>query len=279
MKPKFYFPFILASLLAIAACKKEEETTESVNSDAELITATDNNRGETESNTIFTMSKGGLDRRLGAKTNGTDTFDVPSCAIETLDTLSNPKKYIIDFGQAGCQCFDGKTRKGRLILTWTGNPWDSLSYRQIIADSFFINNVRWSYQHRETNLGRKPPMGHPVMRVEVLDCKIYGADGVVDFKSDRTQELVRGHESPTIFSDDEFMVKGATNGTDRNGNVFTTIITQPLKFRPDCRYFSSGKMELRRNGSEVRTLDYGSGSCDNQATMIIQGKSFPFTLK
>jgi hypothetical protein len=279
MKPKFYYTLILASFLVFVACKKEKETTNSINSTDELITATDNNRGETESNTIFTMSKGGWDRRLGAKTNGTDTFDVPSCAVETLDTLSNPKKYIIDFGQTGCECFDGKTRKGRLILTWTGNPWDSLSQKQIIADSFFINNVRWTYQHRETNLGRKPPMGHPVMRVEVLDCKIMGADGVVDFKSDRTQELVRGHETPMIFSDDEFMVKGATNGSDRKGNVFSTIITQPLKFRPDCRYFTSGKVELRRNNSEVRTLDYGSGNCDNEATMIIQGKSYPFTLK
>lgn len=279
MKPRIHFLLMIALMVIFVACKKEEETGTTFNSDDELITATDNNRGETESNTIYTMSKGGLDRRLGAKTLGTDTLEIPSCATETLDTLSNPRKYIIDFGTSGCVCYDGKTRKGRLTMTWSGNPWDSLSYRQITADSFYINNVRWTYSHKETNLGRKPPMGHPVMQVEVLDCKIFGSDGTVDFKSNRTMELVRGHETPQEHKDDEFMVKGSTNGTDRKGNRFTTDIVMPLKFRPDCRYFSAGRMDLRRNDKDLRTLDYGSGTCDDDAVMIIQGQSYPFKLK
>lgn len=272
---------LLITLIFISGCKKnnEEDSSDSTDSGAELVTAEDNNRGESESNSIFSMSKGGLDRKLGAKTDAGDTLNLPPCATETLDTLSTPRTYTIDFGTTNCLCWDGKNRRGKTIITWSGNMRDSLAVMTITTDSLWVDDVRWLYTHRETNLGRIPPQGNPARLIEVTDCKIFGSEGTVEFTSSRTREHTQGHWTPMDMRDDEFLIRGTTSGKDRNGNTFNTEILMPLKFRTDCKYFSAGSMELRRNGGEVRRLEYGDGNCDNDAVMIIKGKPYPFKLK
>lgn len=273
------YPLYLLILIVftISACKKKETVTETIDSTAELMTAIDQSRGEGESNMIQTMSKGGLDRRLSAKTSGLDSLDIPDCATETFDTLSVPRVYEIDFGTVDCPCWDGKNRRGKIRTTWTGGISDSGTVITTTAIDFYLNNVAWNYTHIERNIGLSP-LGHPMRQVEVTDCKIFGADGTVEYYANRTIEHTKGRNTPDNLSDDEFLIRGETNGKDRKGNSFSSIILKPLKFNNDCRFISAGSIELTRN-QEKRRLEYGEGVCDNKAKMYIKGDAFDYELR
>lgn len=259
------------------ACKKEETVADSIDSTAELMTAIDQSRGEGESNMIQTMSKGGLDRRLSAKTSGLDSLVIPDCATETLDTTSVPRVYEINFGTVDCPCWDGKNRRGKLRTTWTGDVRDSGTVITTTAIDFYLNNVAWVYTHKESNIGLSP-LGHPMRQVEVTDCKILGADGTVEYYAKRTIEHTKGRNTPDNLGDDEFLIRGETNGKDRKGNTFSSLILKPLKFNNDCKFISAGSIELIRN-QEKRRLEYGDGICDNKAKMYIRGEVFDYELR
>jgi len=271
---KFLIPILV--LLFMLACKKEEDIV-AIDSDAEMLTAIDHQRGESESNMIFTMSKGGLDRRLSAKNSGIDSLDLPACATEFLDTLSMPRVYEVDYGNQNCLCWDGKNRRGKIRITWTGNVRDSGTVITTSADSFYLNNIFWSYTHKETNIGRSP-MGHPMKLIEVTECKIFGNDGMVEYTSSRTREHTKGRETPMFLGDDEFLIRGTSQGKDRNGNTFSTQILKPLKFNNDCRFFSAGSLELKRNNKDIRRIEFGHGACDNEAMLYIGGIAYPIKL-
>jgi hypothetical protein len=52
--------------------------------------------------------------------------------------------------------------------------------------------------------------------------------------------------------------------------TFNRTITEPLLIDRSCEYILSGTVELLRNG-ETTTIDYGDGTCDDIATVTING--------
>lgn len=56
-------------------------------------------------------------------------------------------------------------------------------------------------------------------------------------------------------------------------------ITKPLvKEVLGCRYFTQGKIEMQPQGKALRVMDYGDGSCDNDATVTLNNKVFNIKL-
>ncbi|MGK0386731.1 MAG: hypothetical protein ACI849_001349, partial [Patiriisocius sp.] len=63
-----------------------------------------------------------------------------------------------------------------------------------------------------------------------------------------------------------------TNGFTRSGNV-----TEALVAKLSCSYIVSGKLEVRQN-SLSGIIDWGDGSCDNQATIEVNGEVYDIIL-
>ena len=55
-------------------------------------------------------------------------------------------------------------------------------------------------------------------------------------------------------------------------------ITSPLKRDLSCNWISAGTIELQPTGKPLRTIDFGTGTCDNQATVTINGTIYNITL-
>ena len=92
-----------------------------------------------------------------------------------------------------------------------------------------------------------------------------------------------GNGTPLYPLDDVFSIKGETNGTVKRDSVFyqwaaRTLADNPLIKKWTCRWIVKGKVAIRRSNSDVAILDYGTGNCDNKATITVNGAVYEITL-
>ena len=96
----------------------------------------------------------------------------------------------------------------------------------------------------------------------------------------RTRECVEGFDTRANWTDNIYVVTGSWATTFPNGIVHSNVIsaTTPLRIRMNCNYrIVSGMVTITRP-NHTGTLDYGTGTCDNIATMSIDGgAAIPFT--
>jgi hypothetical protein len=83
----------------------------------------------------------------------------------------------------------------------------------------------------------------------------------------------------TDEADDVISITGNSSGKNRLGRTFTTDITSGLIKRSDCKYITSGTLELTPEGLRTRTVDFGNGTCDDDATFTVNGQTISFKLK
>src|SRR5262249_32088485 len=95
--------------------------------------------------------------------------------------------------------------------------------------------------------------------------------------SQRDREWIQGESTLLIF-DDVYSITGSASGTDQNGNPFTVTITNPLIVKVTCPWITEGTLSITHGSLPTATLDYGDGTCDDQATVTINGNTFVITL-
>jgi hypothetical protein len=201
------------------------------------------------------------------------------CATVTVDTFSNPHKITIDFGVANCLCLDGKNRRGKIFRTFTGKYFDQGSVHTITYDNYFIDDNQLKGIKTVANTGANLA-GNLVFTITTLDTlvKANGA-GTVSWSSNRTREMVSGYGTP-IWGDDKYKVTGTASGVRANGFTWSANITKALEIDHSCKYrIVAGEVQMQPQGKALRTLDYGSGTCDNQAVVTINNKTFNINFK
>lgn len=72
---------------------------------------------------------------------------------------------------------------------------------------------------------------------------------------------------------DGYRVLGALNGTFNEAEPFNVGIEKPLLIRPSCPQILEGTLSITPEGRRTRKVDFGSGTCDNQAEVEIAGFS------
>jgi hypothetical protein len=201
------------------------------------------------------------------------------CATVTRDTLSNPKVDIVDFGNTNCLCLDGKNRRGSIVATYTGNIANAGSYRTITYVNFFVDDNELKGNKVLTNNGLNAA-GNVTFTIANTDTLIKPNNaGRVSWLGTRTREYIAGINTP-IKGDDMFKLTGTATGIKANGYSWSANITQPLIIDNSCKYkIKTGVVQLQPQGKALRTIDYGNGTCDNNATITINNKTFTFNFK
>ncbi|MEO6302057.1 MAG: hypothetical protein ABIP51_02680 [Bacteroidia bacterium] len=76
-------------------------------------------------------------------------------------------------------------------------------------------------------------------------------------------------------------VFGTANGVNRVGKKFDVNIPQgsPLIKHKLCQFIDKGILELTPEGFKTRTVDFGNGTCDDDATFTVNGSTVAFKLK
>jgi len=84
----------------------------------------------------------------------------------------------------------------------------------------------------------------------------------------RVREMVEGFDTAAL-SDDAFLISGSQSVVGPKGTI-TSTITTPLSVKADCSHIISGVV-VNTKKNKTATLNYGDGTCDNMATITIDG--------
>lgn len=214
-------------------------------------------------------------------TYGKIADDCPTTTFsEPLGTF--PNTMTIDFG-TGCTSYLGINRSGKVMATFTGPYATAGTVITITTDNYYVNGNKVEGTKTVTNSGLNDA-GNIVFDIIVTDGLITLATGeTISWDAARTREWVEGAGTPEI-EDDAYLISDGTgadyaaSGINRNGTPFTAHIAEPLRKELDCLWITSGVLEVTPDGLLTRSLDYGDGACDDQATLTIGGWSSDITL-
>jgi hypothetical protein len=265
--------FILVAALILTSCKKEH-------ADSNTSVATDYFTAENESDKIIdAVNSIAYDTKIAdnAGLPGDTNNILPSCSALQVGIVNRVITITISFDTTGCACtgWDGRTRSGNIIATWTGNYHDVGSVITITTQNYFVNGVKYDYTETITNKGLNTA-GNLLYNVNVSSAVLTFSDSTkINWTSTRTREWVAGANTPNTL-DDEFSTTGSSQGIDRAGTPFTATITSPLVVKVGCGWVEKGILSITPTGFTTRTLDFGDGTCDSQATVTIDG--IPYNL-
>ena len=141
MKNTFAFLFIALATLVISCRKEKRDTLGSGIS-------TDNNTAENLFSDMFKVVD-----NVSLNTPGIRE-DLIGC-IDTviIDTVSNPKTILIDFGTDDCEGNDTRVRKGKLRVKYTGRYREVGTVITIIPENYSVNGNAIQGEKRIENLG------------------------------------------------------------------------------------------------------------------------------
>ncbi len=252
--------------------KKDTETSSANDQSLASITVNDMTNIADEACKTYSVSS--------FKTTETSGIVATSCATLTIDTVSSPKKITVNFGATNCTCNDGRNRRGALEFSFTGKYRDSLTVITVTPVNYYVNDNQVLGTKTITNKGHNAA-NHLVYEINAnVQIIKANAGGTITWQSVRQREWTAG-ESTTNWSDDSYSITGNASGIASNGNTFSSVITLPLVRNMSfaCRrHFISGILEHTPGGKATRVINFGSGACDDQATVTINGVVYNITL-
>jgi hypothetical protein len=282
------FTLVLNGIILFYACKKDKEEDEP---EYDTQTSQDNSLAEGTFNDVNNimveaMENGSLTTyRLG--TNNSSILSTCATVTNTPDS-SGGGTIVVDFGNAYCHCSglncsDFRYRKGKINIAYTGHYRDSLTVITTTFDNYYVGyDTTWMYKvsgtKTVTNNGHNAA-GHLNFTISVNGQLTTVDNSNMSWSSTRTREWIAGESTMLNWWDDEYLITGSANGTNFEGNSFTVNITSALHVVLSCANITEGIFELTPSGKATRTLDYGNGTCDNAATITVNGRQFNVTLR
>ncbi|OQP47138.1 hypothetical protein A4H97_06405 [Niastella yeongjuensis] len=210
---------------------------------------------------------------------GIDSTPCYTLTIKQLTTATRfPLQITIDFGN-GCNARDGRTRKGKITVVYTGNLFISGNSATTVFDNYYLDNIRVEGTHKLANTGTSDKKSYTT---QVINAKLSQSNGDnIQWNSKKTVTQAEGGATPLIGVDDTYNVTGQASGSVQlNGKYFqwSTSITTPLLKRFSCRWISKGTLSLNKGNDAVAVLDYGTGNCDNKGSFTVNGSIHEITL-
>lgn len=276
-----------AALLTFSACKKDQ-TPASVLSTASLSAPTDNS--------MVTNESGNVDAMVEPAASAVMTFgfrwpipfgwhhgrfnigDLGPCTTISFDTTGDSRAITIDYGTTGCRCWDGKTRSGEIIMSWNGPRVDSGNSFMVNTNNYWVNSNKVAIHKVVTNEGLNSS-GNPFFDVTENDTlTLDSTNQQITLSANRVRTWTSGFDTPQLL-DDQYSITGNGSGTDRNGDPFSYTISNPLILHLDCPWIEAGTIDYMLTGFSQLSLDFGNGTCDNIATVNVNGMTHIIRLR
>lgn len=271
---------LAASSLMFTGCRRDEE-------DADTSAASDNALAEAIYSDVTNIADeagrtGGLSNyRTGDPNNG---GVLSTCATVTVNSVNTADQdtITVDFGSVNCTCNDGRNRRGQVIVYYSGNYIDSASVHTVTFNNYYVNDHQVLGTKTVTNLGHNAA-GHLVYDINVNGTiHLASNQGTITWTSQRQREWTTGENTPLLWSDDMYSITGSASGTSAAGENFTVNITSPLirNMQVGCRrHFTQGVVQVTPGSRPMRTIDFGTGACDDLATVTINNNTYTIHLR
>jgi len=256
--------FALSSLLAFTSCRKEKETP----LDLDYTSASDNSSAENVFNDMLLQVDNAVDE------NGIRDLCAPSVSF---DTSATPRTITVDFGNVNCTATNGRMRRGRILVSYTGLYREPGTVITITPDNYHVNDILVQGTKTVTNLG-DDAQGHPTFSV-VVNGTLSADDGswTSTHQAQRVRTWLEGSNTTSVL-DDVYSITGNGSGVNRNGVAYTLTITDALRVQIGCPWITQGKVRITPSGRPEVTIDYGSGACDGTLTVTVNGNTYTVTV-
>ena len=206
----------------------------------------------------------------------TDTC--PMIIVDHPDSVFFPRTITIDYGDNYCETWNGRLKKGKIIIHITNRMHLEGSVRTVTLEGFYINEHHIEGLKTLTNNGLNDS-GHMNFDVTLEGGTITFPDGATITRTvNHNREWTVGIETPRYWWDNEWLIRGTASGTNRNGNSFNNEITTPVLVKAVCRFPVSGIIDHNITDVGTVVLDYGNGECDNIATITFGDETWEITL-
>lgn len=258
MKKALTFATLL--LVTLSACQKE-------NIDQDEQTSADET---TQFENLLTVDESTFDELYLNETP--ESFPPAPCATVTRDTTTTPRTITIDYGTVNCLCADGRMRRGVVVISYTGQRRTAGSSYSVAFANYFVNNQAVT---GSISGAFSLNNGNPLLTRSSNLLLVSATNDSVQRTTNRSIEMIVGYSTPAR-TDDVFLISGSSS-TTRNGFTFSQTINTPLRKEVSCNWLVSGNMTMTR-GTNSRTIDFGNGSCDDQATVTMNGRTRTITL-
>jgi hypothetical protein len=266
----------ISGILLFAACDTEESLPASQLNETE----------ETSQEVDLTSTLEDIDevtltgfQRQGFADRSLVTLEEDLCEKVNIEWLPNAKKMIIDFGE-GCTSPRGVTRKGKIIVTYTGRYWAPGSIITSTFENFYLDDRKIEGIRILTNEGFNANDKFFTFKTVVEGGKITWPDGTFrTFESRHTKRIFLPNGDRGII----YKVSGGSKGVNRKGNEYVVEITTPLLFSERCirsgiRIPSEGILALRVETRGEMKIDFGSDTCDREVSITRAGETKTITL-
>ncbi len=269
---------IFLVLIAVHSCRKDRP-------DTDTQASVDNSICEGEFSRIFPQTSNIAVGDSGVQRKGGDIpvpfSGCPDHYIDSADIADGfPVTMWLYFGtdsdgdgiyETPCTGPDGRSRAGVIEAVFSDKWHMPGANMTMTLQNYFVNSIQ--YEGTVSVTRNVNGFSHTVTNGK---CS-HGSAWSISWNCSRTVTLL-GELTQTL-SDDVCLVSGSASGTDRKGGAFSVTINTPLRRQMDCPYITKGVQTIKIQGKKDRTIDYGDGTCDDKAKLIIDGNEFEFNLQ
>ncbi|MEO8086581.1 MAG: hypothetical protein ABI763_07165 [Bacteroidota bacterium] len=272
MKIKNLFPIMmigaaLVSMTLVNGCKKEKETSDE-NFSAEAQDISQSEDISTSIDNLITEAFNSKSNTVDGRYTNPAAGELSDCSTVTWDSLHSTVTIYFNH----CAGRNGHTRDGSIIVTYTGGDyWTMGASWDVAFDNFYIDDRQVTGSRHVENAG---PESNGCIWNIVANLTFSRSDGSTrTWTSTRTREITAGYRD-TVCSNHVYKINGtATHADSQSGNsadlTFSNIIRDL-----DCAYITAGTITVVPNNNRPqRSIDFGSGNCDDVATVTKNGQS------
>ena len=192
----------------------------------------------------------------------------PECTTITIVLNGDGGTITVDFGES-CTLNNGSVVSGKIILVYGAFIGGTRTINYTFENYYYNNNGVTGGGEIFKEISNNN--GNPQSTVnETIVVSFPNTEMTATRVGLRVSEWVEGVFSGT-WTDNVYHVTGNwdttfTNGFHRSGNV-----TEKLVRRLSCNYIESGTIDFEQQGFTA-VLDFGDGTCDNEAILTIDGQ-------
>jgi hypothetical protein len=259
---------VSACIVIIVSCNKTTV-------DTNTTTATDNALCEYEFMRLVPMVNSLSTTFKGKAVNRIESGPHYPTVVCT-DTVTNPffpRTMTINYGTPGhVDSSDGKTRTGIIIVTYA-TYWQVLNYKVAVTfQNYSVNGTGINGTAYIT------PTGDSSFTETVGNAIVKQGSAVLQYSCNRTFTWIKGR-GDSVAAHSQYNIIGSGSGQDRNAVNYTDNITTQLLMSGSCGYITGGAIQIVPAGIANRITNFGNGSCDNAASVSIDGNSYSITLQ
>jgi hypothetical protein len=256
--------------LAMPSCKKDE-------ANAETQAKLDNVALMLRSNASLVrtsiLTGQGNQEKAGGLTGGSVDDRCGSITATPADPFAFPKTLAFDYG-TGCTDVFGIVRSGgytvQLGKLWEAGTTSSIEYNDY-SENGVLTDGSLAFSNTSTPLG----LGFDLTATALKRKEVNGTESTVE--SSLKFKQTAGGITFWDWDDDVYEITGTAAYVLANGETGSLSINTPIVKPNNCAWYSQGTATIVLNGESIG-VDYGNGTCDNEATVTIGGNTFVIKL-